>query len=145
MPVARVDRWKGLAPGLLVCAVLGGSLSEGVDLRGDMAHTVAVVSPGLPQVSFERNLMAAYFDERAGSGFERAYLAAGLTAVVQAAGRLIRSERDVGVVALLGERFGEPKYLSLLPASWQEDLVVSEDCVAEAGRFWRRHGWPGEP
>ncbi len=129
---------------LLVCAVLGGSLSEGVDLRGDMAHTVAVVSPGLPQVSFERNLVAAYFEERTGWGFERAYLAVGLTAVVQAAGRLIRSEEDVGVVALLGERFGEPRYLSLLPASWQEDLVVTEDCVAEAARFWQRHGWPVE-
>ena len=76
----------------LVLAVLGGIFAEGVDYPGEMLSEVIVVSPALPQFNPERELLKAYFQEVYGRGFEYAYLIPGLTRVVQAAGRLIRSD-----------------------------------------------------
>ena len=78
--------------GTLLFAVSGGMYAEGVDYPGELLSAVFVVSPALPQVSFERELLRRYFDEREESGFDYAYLQPGMTRVVQAAGRLIRSE-----------------------------------------------------
>ena len=74
-------------------AVLGGMYAEGVDYPGELLSGVFIVSPGLPQISFERELLRRYFDETEQAGFEYAYLQPGMTRVVQAAGRLIRSEQ----------------------------------------------------
>jgi len=126
---------------LVVCTVLGGTLAEGVDFPGEMAVSAVVVGPGLPMVTFERRLMLEYHDRRGGRGFEHAYLYPGLTRVVQAAGRVIRSETDEGVIVLLGKRFGEVRYLELLPSYWQQELVLTSDCVAEAQKFWLQHGF----
>ena len=70
-----------------------------------MLSGVMVVGPALPQVSFEQELLKQYYDEQYGSGFEFAYLIPGMTRVVQSAGRVIRSETDIGVIALLCKRF----------------------------------------
>src|SRR5262249_6316167 len=78
--------------GILLFAVSGGMYAEGVDYPGELLSAVFVVSPALPQVSFERELLRRYFEEREEAGFEYAYLQPGMTRVVQAAGRLIRSE-----------------------------------------------------
>ena len=86
--------------GILLFAVSGGMYAEGVDYPGELLSGVFVVSPALPQVSFERELLRRYFDEREEAGFDYAYLQPGMTRVVQAAGRLIRSETDRGVIAL---------------------------------------------
>ena len=126
---------------LVVCTVLGGTLAEGVDFPGEMAVSAVVVGPGLPMVTFERRLMLEYHDRRGGRGFEHAYLYPGLTGVVQAAGRVIRSETDLGVIVLLGKRFGETRYLELLPSYWQQELVLSSDSVAEAQKFWTQRGF----
>jgi DNA excision repair protein ERCC-2 len=88
------------------------------------------VSPSLPQVSFERQLLKRYFDEHDESGFEFAYIQPGMTRVIQAAGRLIRSESDRGVVALLCRRFVEEPYQRYLPRDWYdespEELVTGD-------------------
>jgi DNA excision repair protein ERCC-2 len=107
--------------GILLLAVSGGMYAEGVDYPGELLSGVFVVSPALPQVSFERELLRQYFEEEEEAGFDYAYLQPGMTRVVQAAGRLIRSERDRGVIALLCRRFLEEPYVSRLPRDWYEE------------------------
>jgi DNA excision repair protein ERCC-2 len=125
------------AEGLLFLAVAGGMYAEGVDYPGEKLSGVFIVSPSLPQVSFERQLLKRYFDEHDESGFEFAYIQPGMTRVIQAAGRLIRSESDRGVVALLCRRFVEEPYQRYLPRDWYdespEELVARdpEEAVRE--------------
>ncbi len=102
----------------LVLAVLGGVFAEGVDYPGEMLTQVIVVSPGLPQYNLERELLKSYFQEVYGHGFEYAYLIPGMTRVVQAAGRLLRSDSDRGVIALVCKRFQDSRYARLLPEEW---------------------------
>jgi DNA excision repair protein ERCC-2 len=80
-----------------------------------------VVGPALPQVSFEQELLKHYYDEQYGAGFEFAYLIPGMTRVVQSAGRVIRSETDIGVIALLCKRFTQESYTRYFPLDWYED------------------------
>jgi DNA excision repair protein ERCC-2 len=107
--------------GNLILAVSGGMYAEGVDYQGDMLSGVMVIGPALPQVSFEQELLKQYYDEQYGAGFEFAYLIPGMTRVVQSAGRVIRSERDVGVIALLCKRFTQESYTRYFPSDWYED------------------------
>jgi DNA excision repair protein ERCC-2 len=121
----RESIFKSLASaprgGVLLFAVLGGMYAEGVDYPGELLSAVYVVSPALPQVSFERELLRRYFDETEQAGFEYAYLQPGMTRVIQAAGRLIRSETDRGVIALLCQRFLQEPYASHLPRDWYDE------------------------
>ena len=129
--------------GILLFAVSGGMYAEGVDYPGEILSGVFVVSPALPQVSFERELLRRYFEEQEEAGFDYAYLQPGMTRVVQAAGRLIRSETDRGVIALVCHRFVEEPYVSRLPRDWYiespEELVSRRP--AEAIReFFESYG-----
>ena len=105
----------------MVLAVLGGIFAEGVDYPGEMLSQVIVVSPGLPQFNVERELLKRYYAELYGSGFGYAYLVPGLTRVVQAAGRLLRSDTDRGVIVLMCRRFQDARYARLLPEEWLDD------------------------
>ncbi|HUO86043.1 MAG TPA: helicase C-terminal domain-containing protein, partial [Thermoanaerobaculia bacterium] len=87
---------RSLFGDVLLLAVAGGVFAEGVDYPGDALKAVAVVGPCLPALSLEQQLLRAYYDERFERGFEYAYVVPGMTRVVQAAGRLIRSADDVG-------------------------------------------------
>ena len=107
----------------LLLAVLGGVFAEGVDYPGEMLSAVFVVSPGLPQLEPERELIKRHLQEAYGDGFGYAYLIPGLRRVVQAAGRLIRGEEDRGAIVLLGRRFLQPRYAALLPEDWTEGDV----------------------
>jgi DNA excision repair protein ERCC-2 len=125
-------------PGVLLLAVLGGMYAEGVDYPGELLSAVFIVSPALPQVSFERELLRRYFEETEQAGFEYAYLQPGMTRVVQAAGRLIRSETDFGVIALLCRRFLQEPYASRLPRDWYEDSpleLAAPDPAGEIRKF----------
>ncbi len=99
-------------------AVLGGSFGEGIDLPGEQLIGVIIVSPGLPMVNEEQELIRLYFDERNNSGFFYAYLIPGLIKVVQAAGRVFRTPEDTGVVLLIDDRFADERYQELLPPDW---------------------------
>ena len=121
----------------LVCGVQGGVLSEGVDYAGEMAIGVFVIGPGLPMVSVEQELVRAYFDQTLGAGFEHAYLLPGLSRSVQAGGRALRSAEDEAFIMLLGRRFGERQYQLGMPAFWREEIVISDDPVAEVAAFWQ--------
>ncbi len=131
------------AGGTLLFAVSGGMYAEGVDYPGELLSAVFVVSPALPQVSFERELLRRYFDERDESGFDFAYLQPGMTRVVQAAGRLIRSETDRGVIALLCARFLEEPYASRLPRDWYGETpseLATRRPAEEIREFFERYG-----
>lgn len=106
-------------------AVLGGIFSEGIDLRGDRLIGVAVVSVGLPGLSAENNLIKDYYNQENGQGFAYAYQLPGMNNVLQAAGRLIRSSRDVGIILLVDQRFASGRYVQLFPPHWQNFKRIS--------------------
>ena len=123
---------------LLGLCVMGGIFSEGIDLTGDRLIGVAVVGTGLPQVCTEREILKQYFDETMGEGFAYAYRYPGMNKVLQAAGRVIRTEEDRGVIVLLDDRFLWEEYQQLFPREWNHFVTVREDGLAEPlERFWR--------
>ncbi|HSD72632.1 MAG TPA: helicase C-terminal domain-containing protein, partial [Thermoanaerobaculia bacterium] len=129
--------------GILLFAVSGGMYAEGVDYPGEVLSGVFVISPALPQVSFERELLRRYFEEQEEAGFDYAYLQPGMTRVVQAAGRLIRSETDRGVIALVCHRFLEEPYVSRLPRDWYVETpeeLVSRRPAEEIRDFFESYG-----
>ena len=103
---------------LLGFAVLGGVFGEGVDLAGDRLIGAAIVGPGLPQVGPRQEQLRDYFEQTRGSGFDYAYRYPGMNKVLQAAGRVIRTPRDKGVVLLIDSRFALPDYRRLMPPHW---------------------------
>lgn len=100
-------------------ATLGGIFSEGVDLRGGRLTGVIVVSVGLPQLCFERQLIGNYFSNQGLSGYDYAYVFPGMNKILQAGGRLIRTEADYGNILLIDDRYFSNKYLRMFPKSWQ--------------------------
>jgi DNA excision repair protein ERCC-2 len=125
--------------GNLILAVSGGMYAEGVDYQGHMLSGVVVVGPALPQVSFEQELLKRYYDDMYGAGFEFAYLIPGMTRVVQSAGRVIRSETDIGVIALLCKRFTQQSYTQYFPADWYEESpreLISRRAGADIRAFF---------
>jgi Rad3-related DNA helicase len=103
---------------------------------------VFIVSPALPQVSFERELLRRYYEETEQAGFEYAYLQPGMTRVIQAAGRLIRGETDCGVIALLCRRFLQEPYVTHLPRDWYNDSpseLAAPDPAGEIRQFFAEH------
>ena len=129
----------------LIMAVSGGMYAEGVDYRGDMLSGVMVVGPALPSVSFEQELLKRYYDDQYGAGFEFAYLIPGMTRVVQSAGRVIRSETDVGVIALLCRRFTQETYTRYFPSDWYEESpreLISKKPASEIRAFFEAKSTP---
>ena len=132
--------------GVLAFCIMGGIFSEGIDLTGDKLVGAIVVGPGLPQVCTERKLMMDYFDARGGSagvrgdsdGFRYAYQYPGINKVFQAAGRVIRTETDRGVILLLDERFNSRRYSELFPVEWNDYEICNRKNVAGLLEdFWK--------
>ncbi|NVN92052.1 MAG: ATP-dependent DNA helicase [Desulfuromonadales bacterium] len=123
----------------IVFAVQGGSFSEGVDYAGDMVVGAFVIGPPLPVFDFEREQIRAYYQARYGAGFEYAYVIPAMAKAVQAAGRVIRSETDRGLIVLMDSRFLEPGYSCAMPVDWFETDVkelVSESILRDVSDFW---------
>ena len=99
-------------------AVLGGAFSEGVDLVGDQLIGAFVATLGLPQVNDVNEAMRRKMDAKFGSGYDYVYLYPGLQKIVQAAGRVIRTETDVGVLHLIDDRYRRAEVRRLLPTWW---------------------------
>lgn len=117
--------------------VMGGIFSEGIDLKEDRLIGSIVVGTGLPMVCREREILRSYYEEKHGNGFEFAYLYPGMNKVQQAAGRVIRTEKDRGIIALLDERFLNYSYQKIFPAEWQEYQVCTKESVGNCVRaFW---------
>ena len=122
---------------LLGFCVMGGIFSEGIDLKQDSLIGVIIVGTGLPLVCPEREILKRYFDEQTGNGFDYAYRYPGMNKVLQAAGRVIRTEEDIGIVALLDERFLQSSYTRLFPREWSEFQIVQENTVGrQVEKFW---------
>ena len=130
------------ATGTLVgFCVLGGAFSEGIDLREDSLIGAVIVGTGLPQVGYERELLKSYFDGRGENGFDYAYRFPGMNKVLQAAGRVIRTQEDVGVIALLDERFQQVSYRKIFPREWEYYEVVNVELMERRlERFWDSWG-----
>jgi len=129
---------KGIIP-TIVFAVQGGMLSEGVDYPGDMVIGAFVVGPPLPNYDLEREQMREYYERKYGTGFDYAYAIPAMAKSVQAAGRVIRSEKDRGLIVLMDNRFVQPDYTRSMPADWFESTaneLVSESIVKDISEFW---------
>ena len=100
-------------------AVLGGAFSEGVDLVGEQLIGAFVATLGLPQINDVNEQMRRTMEAKFGNGYDYMYLYPGLQKVVQAAGRVIRTEQDTGVVHLIDDRYRRPEVRRLLPRWWQ--------------------------
>lgn len=129
----------GAAP-LIGFAVMGGIFGEGIDLVGERLIGVVVVGVGVPQMGLERDLIREYFDGQDGSGFAFAYQLPGFNRVLQAAGRVVRTETDRGVIVLVDERFLHSRYRELFPAHWRGYQVVQNTAQTrqKLKRFWSR-------
>lgn len=122
---------------LLGFCVMGGIFSEGIDLKKDSLIGAIIIGTGLPQVCNERELLKNYFDEQGENGFDYAYRYPGMNKVMQAAGRVIRTEEDFGIVALLDERFLMPSYQKMFPREWKSQQIVNVDQVGhKVEMFW---------
>lgn len=118
-------------------AVMGGIFGEGIDLVGERLIGAIMVGVGLPQLEAERDLIADYFSARHSNGFDYAYTFPGMNRVLQAVGRVIRSETDRGVVLLIDHRFGESRYRRLFPAAWRPVIVRHASTLHDSVReFW---------
>lgn len=122
---------------LLGFCVLGGIFSEGIDLKNDSLIGAFVVGTGLPQVCGEREILKRYFDEKGENGFDYAYRFPGMNKVLQAAGRVIRTGEDVGIIALLDERFAQFSYQKMFPREWEHFEITDRHHIAKrVERFW---------
>lgn len=104
-------------------AVLGGAFGEGVDLPGARLIGAFVATLGLPQLNPVNEQLRARMQAMFGAGYDYTYLYPGLQKVVQAAGRVIRTEQDRGVVYLIDDRFDTLDVRALLPRWWQVERV----------------------
>ena len=126
---------------LIAFCVMGGVFSEGIDLKGERLIGAIVVGNGMPQVCPERDILRQHFDHTEEKGFDYAYTYPGMNKVLQAAGRVIRTADDIGIVVLLEERFREASYQRLFPREWDEYKIVDIDTVSdEIKDFWSGHG-----
>ncbi|EDL64380.1 ATP-dependent DNA helicase [Bacillus sp. SG-1] len=109
---------------LIGFAVLGGIFSEGVDLKGDRLNGVIVAGVGLPQMGQDRDIIKDHFNALGKPGYDYSYIFPGMNKVLQAGGRLIRTEEDKGVIVLVDDRYLTPKYQEMLPEEWRDYTVI---------------------
>ena len=123
----------------LAFCVMGGIFGEGIDLKNEQLIGAVVVGTGLPQISNEREILMHYYDERSGEGFDYAYRYPGMNKVLQAAGRVIRTVDDSGVILLLDDRFTRREYESLFPKEWERRACCTVESVSGyLDAFWEQ-------
>ncbi len=129
----------GREKSLIGFGVLGGIFSEGIDLTNEKLIGTLIIGTGLPQVCNEREILKSYFDQKGLYGFDYAYRYPGMNKVLQAAGRVIRTEDDRGVILLLDERFQREKGKEIFPKEWADCERCRLDIVEEKIRlFWEK-------
>lgn len=121
--------------------VMGGIFSEGIDLMGEKLIGAIIVGTGLPQIGTQREILRQYYDRKGTDGFDYAYRYPGMNKVLQSAGRVIRTQEDVGAILLLDERFRDREYSRLFPAEWSDRRNCTLRTVeSELKQFWERSG-----
>ena len=118
---------------------MGGIYSEGIDLVGDKLIGAVIVGIGMPTLSYEREAIKAYYDDKTEAGTQFAYLYPGMNRVMQAAGRVIRTEDDYGVIVLIDDRFDDPLYKKTVPNLWRgmQFLDHPDELRARIEDFWQ--------
>lgn len=132
-----IERFKH-EQGILGVFVVGGVFAEGVDYIGSMVEQLLIIGVGMPGVDLETNKTKEYFDQRGLSGFDYAYRYPGISKIIQAAGRLIRSRDDSGIVLLLDERYDDVFYQQMIPEFYGTPIAIKsvEQCRALIDQFW---------
>lgn len=123
----------------IVFAVQGGVFSEGLDYPGNMAIGAFIIGPPLPNFDLEREKMKEYYQQYYSAGFDYAYIFPAMAKAVQAAGRVIRSETDKGIIVLMDNRFIQPNYSKCMPQDWfahDSGEIVSNSILKEISTFW---------
>ncbi len=139
---ATLDRLRAKTEPVLLFAVQGGVFSEGVDYPGDMVIGAFVIGPPLPAFDFERERMRDYYQREYQAGQDYAYIVPAMAKAIQAAGRVIRTESDKGVIILMDNRFLDVSYARALPADWFHETpgeLVSRSILRDLGDFWSQH------
>ena len=117
--------------------VLGGVFSEGIDLTEESLIGAVIVGTGLPMVCTEREILREYFEASGMDGFDYAYRFPGMNKVLQAAGRVIRTENDTGIAVLMDERFESRQYRALFPKEWVDTGIISRGGLEGIEAFWK--------
>ena len=120
--------------------VMGGIFSEGIDLTEDRLIGALIIGTGLPQVCREREIVKEYFDKKGMDGFAYAYQYPGMNKVLQAAGRVIRTEADRGMILLMDDRFATISYQRLFPREWEQHAYCQVDSLeGQLQEFWLKY------
>jgi Rad3-related DNA helicase len=131
--------YEGRDRSLIGFCVMGGIFAEGIDLTNERLIGSIIVGLALPQVCNELEIIREYFQEAGRDGFSFAYLYPGYNKVIQAAGRVIRTVNDRGIIALLDERFANPYYRNCIPPDWQDYKICNLDKIGEmTNLFWEK-------
>lgn len=135
-----IDHLKQKVAPTVVFAVQGGVFSEGIDYPGDTVIGAFVIGPPLPTFDLEREQMREYYQKTYRSGFDYAYTFPAMAKAVQAAGRVIRSETDCGIIVLMDSRFIHTSYSNSLPKYWYDESpreLVSRSILKDISDFWQ--------
>ncbi len=121
--------------GAILMGVMGGSLSEGIDFKNNLLHSVVVVGLPLSPPSIENQALKDYYSDKFGPklGFEYSIIHPALNKVLQAAGRCIRSEKDKAIIFLMDSRYAQERYSKCLPKGF--DFDVSRDVRSSVSKF----------
>lgn len=123
---------------LVAFCIMGGIFSEGIDLLGEKLIGAILVGTGLPQIGNEREILRNFYAEEGENGFDYAYRYPGMNKVLQAAGRVIRTKEDTGMILLLDERFWQREYSSLFPVEWSDRMACTlTDVEEKLELFWK--------
>ncbi len=135
-----LEKFSQKTKNIVVFAVQGGSLSEGIDLPGNKLIGTIIVGPSLPYFDLENECIRRFHDTKySGKGFDYTYTYPAMSRVVQAAGRVIRTEDDKGIIVLMDGRFLETKYAESMPKNWFKNSpheLVSKSILSDISAFW---------
>lgn len=123
----------------IIFAVQGGTFSEGIDYPGNSLIGAIIVGPALPKFDLERERLKDYYQKHYNAGFDYAYTYPAMTRVIQSAGRVIRSEKDRGLIVLMDQRFVHTNYVNTMPSDWFDKSVselVSTSILRDISEFW---------
>ncbi len=134
------DKFK-TESGVVLFTVVGGIFSEGIDLPLEKLIGAVIIGTGIPQISFERNIIKDFFDDKFNSGYDFAYKYPGFNKILQSAGRVIRTENDRGVVLLIDSRLCQFTYLKLFPGHWKHFIKIKnkDELKNEINQFWKEN------
>lgn len=132
------DKFKN-ETGVVLFTVVGGIFSEGIDLPLEKLIGAVIIGTGIPQISFERNIIRNFFDNKFNSGYDFAYKYPGFNKILQSAGRVIRTEDDKGIVLLIDSRLCQMTYLKLFPEHWNHYIKIKNlnEIKKQISEFWK--------